>query len=197
MLRLAASRPVRIRHSRFVFARDRQNFVRTQLRIEGGALQKIERAQDRSLFCPRSRRSKRHRSPPRLALPRFRRCHSTDGRKILPRSFCPRGFSRAPAKLFRARESHAGRRSCGESLRRFFADGYADSWIGAGAAVVEVTTEPAFAFVAVGVRGGLPDFGRAKMGTIWIGITNPLHDAEVAFIEERLSIRSIRGFRPA
>ena len=34
-----------IGYSRFLFARDRQNFVRAQLGIESGALQKIQRAQ--------------------------------------------------------------------------------------------------------------------------------------------------------
>src|SRR5438552_5265719 len=49
--------------------------------------------------------------------------------------------------------------------------------------------KPAFAFISVRVRSSLPDFCGAKVRSIWIRITYPLHHAQMAFVKERFQSR--------
>ncbi len=100
---------------------------------------------------------------------------------ILPFDF----FGWPPAELFRLRKRDAGWSFRCKGLRHFFTDGDTDGRISAGATIIEIASEPAFAFISVRVRRGLPDFRRTKMRSVRVGITNALHDAQVTFVEER------------
>ena len=62
----------------------------------------------------------------------------------------------------------------------------ADRGILAAAAVIEIPPDPAFRECLVRVRGGLPDLGRTKMGSVRIWISYALDNCQVPAFIERL-----------
>ncbi len=183
-----ASRPGRIGHGRFGFARDGENLVGADLRVEGGALQEVGRTQvGRRATCDGANRAALRRSKAGVF-----------GLVELPVECFLRAQPAAAflaaleTKLLRAGEDDAGRCPRGKGLRHLIANGYADGRIGACATAVEVAAEPAFALGAIGVGRRLPDFGRAKMRPVRIGIAHALDDGEMAVVEERFEAGQIR-----
>src|SRR5207253_1982471 len=61
-----------------------------------------------------------------------------------------------------------------ESLRHLPANINGHSRFTTGASIVKVTSQPAVRLDFFGVAGGLPNLGRAEMGTIGIGIADAL-----------------------
>ena len=72
----------------------------------------------------------------------------------------------------------------GSNEGRLIADGNAHGRIGARAAIVKITAQPAFGHISIGIRRSLPDFSRSKVGSIRVGIADALDDAEMAFVEK-------------
>src|SRR5207245_9220131 len=88
-------------------------------------------------------------------------------------------------ELRRLRKRYVSWSVCGAGLRHFLTDRDTDCRISASATIIEIASKPAFAFISVRVRSGLPDFCRTEMRSVRVGITNALHDAQVTLVEER------------
>ncbi len=82
-------------------------------------------------------------------------------------------------------EADADRFPGGKRLRRLAADIDGHGRIATGAGIVKVAAQPAIAFNAVRIAGGLPDFRRAKMGTVRIRVADSLNHGKLAGVVER------------
>src|SRR5439155_11960557 len=80
----------------------------------------------------------------------------------------------------------------GERLRHLTADADANGRISPFARIIKITAEPAVAFEAIRVAGGLPDFSRTKMRTVRIRVTDSLDDAQLAGVIKRFQAREVR-----
>src|SRR4029077_15083097 len=120
----------------------RQNLVRAQLRVERGPLQKVQCAQ--IAFCFSIDRADRR------AVGRGNGFFAARGFVQLPKEHFLGShasaiwFGWSKPKLLGTRKCDASRIFGGEGLRRFFANRDSNRWVCAAAAIVEVTTEPAF-----------------------------------------------------
>src|SRR5207237_2311470 len=84
--------------------------------------------------------------------------------------------------ILRALDTDASGAFCGKGLRHLVSNIYPDGRIAAGAGIVKVAANPAVLLIFFRVACGMPDFGRAKVGAIWIRVADGLHRRKMAFV---------------